>query len=153
MKEIELSRRLKKSYLLILSLVFASLCGSVYADKIVYTYDGAGNRYDSHRQIIYTRGSVDGEAPEMKMYQDSLSSARINIYPNPTEGDLKIDIEGVLDFESSGLTIYNMSGKVLYKTNELSESNELDITDYADGTYLLVIRIKEESTTWKIIKK
>ena len=89
----------------------------------------------------------------MKMYQDSLSSARINIYPNPTEGDLKIDIEGVLDFESSGLTIYNMSGKVLYKTNELSESNELDITDYADGTYLLVIRIKEESTTWKIIKK
>ena len=87
------------------------------------------------------------------MYQDSLASTRITIYPNPTEGDLRIDIAGVTDFESSSLMLYDMAGKVVCNITELSESNELDITSYANGMYIMVIKIKEESTTWKIIKK
>lgn len=153
MKKRELWKRQKKGRLLILSLVFASLCGSAFADRINNVYDAAGNRLTSEKVIIFTRGSVNGSAPEEKMYQDSLASTRITIYPNPTEGDLKIDIAGVSDFESSGLILYDMAGKVVKNITQLSESNELDITDYANGMYIMVIKINEESTTWKIVKK
>ncbi|MBR5159160.1 MAG: T9SS type A sorting domain-containing protein [Bacteroidaceae bacterium] len=129
------------------------MCGSAFADRIENYYDAAGNRLTSEKVIIFTRGSVNGNAPEEKMYQDSLASTRITIYPNPTEGDLKIDIAGVSDFESSGLILYDMAGKVVKNITQLSESNELDITDYANGMYIMVIKINEESTTWKIVKK
>ena len=153
MKKREFWKRQKKGRLLVLSLVFASLCGSAFADRIENHYDAAGNRLTSEKIIIFTRGSVNGNAPEEKMYQDSLASTRITIYPNPTEGDLKIDIAGVTDFESSSLMLYDMAGKVVCNITELSESNELDITSYANGMYIMVIKIKEESTIWKIIKK
>ena len=153
MKKREFWKRQKKGRLLVLSLVFASLCGSAFADRINNVYDAAGNRLTSEKVIIFTRGSVNGNAPEEKMYQDSLASTRITIYPNPTEGDLRIDIAGVTDFESSGLILYDMAGKVVCNITELSESNELDITSYANGMYIMVIKIKEESTTWKIVKK
>ena len=153
MKKREFWKRQKKGRLLVLSLVFASLCGSAFADRIKNVYDAAGNRLTSEKIIIFTRGSVNGNVPEEKMYQDSLASTRITIYPNPTEGDLKIDIAGVTDFESSSLMLYDMAGKVVCNITELSESNELDITSYANGMYIIVIKIKEESTTWKIIKK
>ena len=111
MKKREFWKRQKKGRLLVLSLVFASLCGSALADRIENHYDSAGNRLTSEKIIIFTRGSVNGKAPEEKMYQDSLASTRITIYPNPTEGDLKIDIEGVSDFGSSALTLYDMASK------------------------------------------
>lgn len=153
MKKREFWKRQKKGRLLVLSLVFASLCGSAFADRINNVYDAAGNRLTSEKVIIFTRGSVNGNAPEEKMFQDSLASTKITIYPNPTEGDLRIDIAGVTDFESSGLILYDMAGKVVCNITELSESNELDITSYANGMYIMVIKIKDESTTWKIIKK
>lgn len=153
MKKREFWKRQKKGRLLILSLVFASLCGSAFADRINNVYDSAGNRLTSEKVIIFTRGSVDGSAPEEKMFQDSLASTRITIYPNPTEGDLRIDIAGVSDFESSGLILYDMAGKVVKNITQLSESNELDITGYANGIYIMVIKINEETTTWKIVKK
>ena len=153
MRKREFWKRQKKGHLLVLSLVFASLCGSAFADRINNVYDAAGNRLTSEKVIIFTRGSVNGNAPEEKMFQDSLASTKITIYPNPTEGDLKIDIAGVSDFESSGLILYDMAGKVVKNITLLSESNELDITDYANGMYIMVIKINEESTTWKIVKK
>ena len=87
------------------------------------------------------------------MYLDSLSTARITIYPNPTEGDLIIDITGVDDFANSGLTVRSLNGTELDKLSPLDVTNEMDLTGYANGVYLFDINIKGESTTWKIIKK
>ena len=155
MKTIQLvqwhSHCLKTIFFFLLLPLFADAFAS---DRIVYSYDESGNRVDAERIIVYTRGSNNNSrSAHARMYMDSLSLARITIYPNPTEGDLKIEITGVTDLTSSSLTICDMKGKVLHQIQELSESNELDITDYADGIYLLIIRIKEESTTWRIIKK
>ena len=29
----------------------------------------------------------------------------------------------------------------------------MDLTNYADGIYLVIIKLKDQTTTWKIIKK
>ena len=137
-------------------LIFISLCLftitlSVHADRILYTYDAAGNRVVSQREIIFNRQS-DGDSSEQRTYQDSFSFSKITIYPNPTQGDLKIEITGTDSFEYSSLGIYSMNGILLFHKDRLSAVNEIDITDYPDATYLFVIRINGKNSVWKIIK-
>lgn len=123
----------------------------VHADRVLYTYDAAGNRTITQREIIYNRQS-DGDSSEQRTYQDSLSFSRITIYPNPTQGDLKIEITGTDSFDDSSMGIYSMNGILLYHKDRLSAVNEIDITDYPDATYLFVIRINGKNSVWKIIK-
>ena len=125
---------------------------NAFADRIVYNYDAAGNRLSAQRQILFSPSRTTG-VDEIKSYNDSLSNARITIYPNPTEGDLRIDIAGIDNFERSEVTIHSSNGAVLSKISPLTASNEVDMTTYEDGIYLFVIRINDETTTWKIIKK
>lgn len=148
-------RRLLKRRKLILSLSLFTIVTSTMADRITYNYDSSGNRTDSHRVIVYTRGTDPGKSALKKSqrYLDSLSLARIAIYPNPTEGDLRIDITGIEDFNDTELTVRSLTGSVLDKLTPLDVSNEIDLTGYADGTYLVIIRLKDQATNWKIIKK
>ncbi|MBO6077393.1 MAG: T9SS type A sorting domain-containing protein [Bacteroidaceae bacterium] len=118
---------------------------------MLYTYDAAGNRTITQREIIFNRQS-DGDSSEQRTYQDSLSFSRITIYPNPTQGDLKIEITGTDSFDGSSMGIYSMNGILLYHKDRLSAVNEIDITDYPDATYLFVIRINGKNSVWKIIK-
>ena len=141
-----------KSALLSVLLITGALTSHVLADRVVYSYDAAGNRISAHRQILYSPQRSTG-VDEIKSYNDSLSNARITIYPNPTEGDLRIDITGIDNFERSEVTIHSSNGTVLNKISPLTASNEVDMTTYEDGIYLFVIRINDETTTWKIIKK
>ncbi|MBR4810925.1 MAG: T9SS type A sorting domain-containing protein [Bacteroidaceae bacterium] len=122
----------------------------VHADRILYTYDAAGNRTITQRDIPFNRQG-DGESRQ-RTYQDSLSFSRITIYPNPTQGDLKIEITGTDSFDGSSMGIFSMNGILLYHKERLSAVNEIDITDYPDATYLFVIRINGKNSVWKIIK-
>lgn len=144
---------ISKFALLSVLLTTGAFVTNAFADRIVNYYDSAGNRIGSEKTIIYTRGANGGDAPAPEMYLDSLSTTRISIYPNPTEGDLRIDIAGTEDFSGSELTINAANGAFITRINPLEASNEVDMTSYKDGIYLFVIKINDEITTWKIIKK
>ncbi len=138
--------------LLFINLLFLfSLSAS--ADRILYGYDSSGNRTSAIKEIVYSRSQDVDSVHSRQSYRDSLSLARITIYPNPTRGDLRIEITGVNDFEHSSITIYGLNGAVLYLKDQAEALNELDITSWTEGIYLMVIRINGESTTWKIIKE
>ena len=128
--------------------------GSVRADRIIYSYDSGGNRINRQKEIIYgPRGEVQDSAHQNPSYRDALSMVNITIRPNPTDGDLTIEITGTDDFQGSTITIYGMNGGILYYTDAVSYSNEIDLRTWADGVYLLVIRNGGESSSWKIVKK
>lgn len=135
------------------ALLLFTLCASALADRVTYSYDASGNRTDSQREIVFTRGASNSKSAQSKKYLDSLSLARISIYPNPTEGDLRIDIIGIEDFNDTELTLRSLNGSVLEHIQPLDITNEMDLTNYADGIYLVIIKLKDQSTTWKIIKK
>lgn len=137
------------------TLFLLSFCISTLADRVTYSYDASGNRTGSQREIVYTRGASNSKSALQKpeKYLDSLSLARIAIYPNPTEGDLRIDITGIEDFTDTELTVRSLNGSVLEHIQPLDVTNEMDLTGYADGVYMVIIRLKDQSTTWKIIKK
>ena len=102
-------------------------CASVRADRIVYTYDASGNRTLREKEIVYrTRSVVDGESEFPEEYSDTLSVYnKVTVYPNPTEGLLKIDITGMERVGRSSLSAYNQSGQLLMNVNPLSDSNEI----------------------------
>lgn len=135
------------------ALLLFTLCASALADRVTYSYDASGNRTDSQREIVFTRGASNSKSAQSKKYLDSLSLARIAIYPNPTEGELRIDITGIEDFTDTELTVRSLNGSVLEHIQPLDVTNEMDLTGYADGIYLVIIKLKDQTTTWKIIKK
>lgn len=128
---------------------------SVRADRIVYSYDNSGNRTLRQKEIVYrTRSVVDGESQEQEEYSDTLSFYnKVTIYPNPTEGLLKIDVTGMECVSSSSLSVFNQSGQLLMNIRPLSGSNEIDLTGYPSAVYYFIIALDDKTSTWKIIKK
>ncbi len=142
-----------KRNLYLLSLFLMTLFTvSVHADGIInYTYDGSGNRTSAER-IINLRQAETDSTGKVKPMLHELTSHRITIYPNPTDGNFSIEIGTPETIEQASITIYSMSGTIIYRNDEPDAINEIDITSSPDGMYLLIIRIDGESSTWKIIK-
>lgn len=128
---------------------------SIRADRIVYSYDNSGNRILRQKEIVYrTRSVVDGESEDPEEYSDTLSVYnKVTVYPNPTEGLLKIDITGMERVGRSSLSAYSQSGQLLMNVSPLSDSNEIDLTGYPSAVYYFIIVLDDKTSTWKIIKK
>jgi len=80
-----------------------------------------------------------------------------SVYPNPTEGLIRVVIEGAMD-EVVSLEIISMNGKMIYR-EEVTTSfrnyvlREVDISDQPKGIYLLKIRGNTAYQSEKIILK
>lgn len=148
-----MKRNLYSVFIPLLSLFLMTLFTvSVHADGIInYTYDGSGNRTSAER-IINLRQAETDSTGKVKPMLHELISHRITIYPNPTDGNFSIEIGTPETIEQASITIYSMSGTIIYRNDEPDAINEIDITSSPDGMYLLIIRIDGESSTWKIIK-
>lgn len=122
------------------------------ADGIThYTYDSAGNRTGSTHVLVLRESDKDSERKNSPM-QDDLTDRSIKIYPNPTYGRFCVEITGTESLDSISITVYSMNGTMLYHNDNPETVNEIDITSSPKGIYLLIIAVKEEKSTWKIIK-
>lgn len=73
-----------------------------------------------------------------------------NIYPNPVENQLKIDMD---NFEViTSIELYDQLGKLLMN-NENLESLEFDVSQLQSGMYLLKVNTETASYTSKFLKK
>ena len=74
---------------------------------------------------------------------DELSGSDIVVYPNPTADIFTIDTR--LDIE---VELYNIVGELI----EIDNIKRIDISDYPDGIYNLIITYNKIRITKKIIK-
>jgi hypothetical protein len=77
---------------------------------------------------------------------------RINIYPNPVKGMLKIDISNMPLKSANRMVLYDMSGSKIVERTNFEDYSEIDISLYKDGLYILIIQIDRDVSNWKIIK-
>lgn len=76
----------------------------------------------------------------------------VNIFPNPTSNQLTLQFNQ--NYNQINLTIYNDLGQVVYLTNEVSYSESvIDISDYANGMYIISIKADGKLETFEIIKQ
>lgn len=140
-------------------LFFFLLLGSVLtvnAQKVAFEYDAAGNRIQS-KTIVMQRSTLQEEDKEQEeviySHSDILGGCIIRIYPNPTKGLLKVDIENLPSTPTARISLYSLSGKKIIGKDEVSSSTDLDITSHPEGIYILRISVGESHSEWKVIKE
>lgn len=121
--------------------------------RIAYAYDASGNRIK--REIIMQPPKAKQQTfeTEGQVFSDMLQEHDVKIYPNPTEGILKVSIFGIKDTDKYSLAIYTMQGARIMLDERQQYNFNVNISNQPAGTYLLRITINNQSTTWKIIKK
>lgn len=143
---------MKKIYFCLSLLLFPLL--STAQSKIAYTYDAAGNRVK--REIIMQAPKAKAKRQtintERQAFSDMLHEHSVKIYPNPTDGFLKVCISGLKGTDKCSLGIYTTQGAQIMTDDMRTDNFDIDISSQPTGIYLLRITINNSSTTWKIIK-
>lgn len=136
-----------KTKLTVLMLATAFAASAI---TIRYTYDNAGNRT---KRAVVTASPYPWLAAPQNGISTMLGDKNIRIYPNPTEGPIKIEINGLIDSDIAEAHIYTMTGVIISKKKFDCDIMEFDISAQSSGMYLLDICINGECSTWKIIRK
>jgi hypothetical protein len=124
--------------------------------SVQYTYDAIGRRIG--RNVITLKSAHDFTQRDsayvaQESFNENLGAQKVIIYPNPTRGQLKVDIQADEKETNMALYLYDLSGKLLISKKPANNSTLLDLSGYSTGTYLLKILIGDKTSEWKIIKE
>lgn len=124
-------------------------------DKIGYTYDSAGNRINRKavQSFKKTMARLQANPSEDQRASDMQHDHSITIYPNPTDGLLRINISQLKKTDDCSLCFYTSQGTLIITENVKKENVYINISNQPAGIYLLKITINDKVTTWKVIKK
>ena len=88
-----------------------------------------------------------------RLDDNSFDAMDIKLFPNPTYGQFSIELTGLLPEVPLKAVLITENGNII--TVKLVSSNrmEFDISNQADGVYLLQLFSKDEMRVWKIIKQ
>ena len=146
-----MNRASKRTRLIVISFFLFLSTVSIHADRILYTYDASGNRTYSQKEVLF-RGDGQIQEQDTMPRRHDLGLRRITIYPNPTEGRLRVEITGDGELDGASIAIYGATGSIVYYDNEVEAVNNIDITPCTNGIYLLIIRVDGETSSWKLVK-
>lgn len=77
----------------------------------------------------------------------------INIYPNPTADFVNISNQNP-QLQISHIEIFDLNGKLVYRTEEISDATQINFLPYSKGTYIIKLYSEREIIgTAKIIKQ
>ena len=150
-----------KTYLI--ALVILVLCFPSLAQNFSFSYDDAGNRIE--RTLILSTKSMDhdpvvsGEAnqeevkSEEEIINDPSGDISLNLYPNPTKGDVIVSIKTDKMLNNVSYRIVDLSGREVIKGPGNSDRFNIDMNDQSAGIYYLLISIDENERSWKLIKE
>lgn len=145
---------MNRNYILCLLFAFLSLLPCHSQNSISYEYDQAGNR--TLRKVIVLQGpqSIKNHtSTDSTVVKEILNYRQIKIYPNPTKGILKIELPLGKDEKPLQIQLFNGSGNVLINQDAVIGVNELDLSVYPKGWYILRIISAEIKKEFKIIKE
>ncbi len=120
-----------------------------------FSYDSSGNR--EKRIYIGTElksATIEGSTAFKKEEPliDKVGFGEIKIYPNPTKGNLVVEIPD-LEAEAIRLLIFNLQGKQLVNKNVSPNTRtQLNMNSFLSGMYIMKVVAGKESSDWKIIK-
>lgn len=131
--------------------------------SLSYNYDAAGNTTDRSIVLSVSKNalaSYDGSTGEeltdtletkQEYYEDVFATHTVHIYPNPTQGQLKVEIPDLEPSQRTSIKVYTAQGNIVYSSQQTGES--IDLINQANGLYLLEIDLNGEKRTWRIIKE
>ncbi|MDL2303448.1 T9SS type A sorting domain-containing protein, partial [Dysgonomonas sp. OttesenSCG-928-D17] len=105
--------------------------------KISFNYDSSGNR--TERVIVLTKSAV---TTQELITENVNEQYELKIYPNPTKGQIKLEISNSDKIKSCTITINAMSnGKLVLRKKATLPVTDIDISNQLNGFYIMVIEI------------
>lgn len=145
---------MSKKFSLLLAFVLLSVFTMHSQTVVKYLYDDAGNR--EYRGVIILQSQKQSELKKGTEYsevKEELGKQKIVIYPNPTKGELIIELDGNNSDIEIEASIYSMKGEKLQNRTFTDSRVNMDLTGYPTGTYILKIKVGSTHGEWKIIKE
>jgi hypothetical protein len=139
-----------KQIIITLIIILTGYIG-LQAQEIHYDYDEAGNRIE--RKYVILKSASAGIVLDSVMIEETFEELKIQIYPNPTKGVLRIVINGEVDFDNSAISLYTTTGALLYQKEPASQSNEIDLQNESPGMYFLKMLLDGKVRSWTVIKQ
>ena len=122
-------------------------------DKITFRYDAAGNRISRTIVISPRTTPVPDEEEEPVVYTELFADIQLKIYPNPTDGLVKVEISNLPESQKAEIWLYAMTGKLITNIKNVSDIANINISNQPAGMYVMKIVAGKFQTEWKIIKK
>lgn len=83
--------------------------------------------------------------------ENKKNNSNFQISPNPTNGNLTINLTSEIVNPQSEIVIYNILGQVIHQQILNSKQETLNLENHPKGIYLLKIQNEEEIWTEKIV--
>ena len=138
-------------------LFMAALWLPAQADDVHFTYDNGGNR--TSRVIVIaplaqtrSAGTEEADSSWQQPFTDIFADHTLRVWPNPTEGHLRIELEGLPEGDFFGYVIVSSNGKQVVAHAAASSPSEADLSTCPPGLYILKLFYKEVTREFKIIK-
>ena len=143
-----------KRYSIFFILLISSIALFSQNNQTVYfNYDAVGNRTArSLENLKSTKSQTDENLPP-ETFSEKLEKHEIWLYPNPVEQQMNVKIVGLESGQQVLFFLYDFSGKQVFSKITYDALTLVDFSDLSSGTYILKIRIAEESTEWKIVRE
>ena len=81
--------------------------------------------------------------------QESNDFLDYTYYPNPTTGNVAITSKDAIN----QVAVYNIQGQLLFNQKMNAPSTNIDISQFASGTYFFKLKINEQEANFKIVKR
>jgi uncharacterized protein (DUF2141 family) len=130
------------------------------ASPYSYTWKGVSAGTYSIKAIATDNSNVKSTSPAVefiigkKLTYDPKGDF-INLYPNPTDGHVTVELITPLQSEKSEVIITDLSGSKVYSTQILKEetSKQFDLSNVRPGIYIMSVIDNQIMITKKFIKK
>ena len=145
---------MKKHTLLFILFVVCAINGMAQTHSVRFIYDKAGNRIS--KSILLPLAAPErknaNENETTEVYTDTFSEYNLLVYPNPTRGELKIELSNFPEGETYHLLIADASGQVIINQKVSENPTVANLTECPAGIYLMRLRYKGYTKDYKIIR-
>jgi len=145
-------------YLLIL---LSGIALSLFSQRTVeYTYDNDGNM-ESRSTFTLRSAKINEPENELideveleneKIFSVALGNKQITIYPNPTQGEICVEITSLNLGDENYMHLFDSSGRLI-ETKRIESERTYLIISGNPGVYLLNIHLGINTSKWKIVKQ
>ena len=110
--------------------------------------------FDSNSEILYSSNGDFGFVESSNFNSQGVLGnqdevfERLSIYPNPVDNVLNI-----MNAENAAIEIYNILGQLLYTKNDISIYEQIEVSQFISGTYLIKVKNGNAVKTSKFVKK
>lgn len=120
---------------------------------VSFDYDNAGNRIERTITLSSGAGAKSSLVIHQPVIEDSIQIAQINLFPNPTEGEVFLQIEQEEEILRASINVFNTSGSIIFSRKIYDIEERIDLSEQSPGTYLIVVNINDQQYVWRVIKE